>query len=128
MVRGWGAEEDAEVSNGVSRGGFGFGMRDTLGGVRKQIPILPARFRAWACRVRHSGRFGLPVDSAVKRRLGRLNGRSDGWAEIDRFGLRPATEDPSWALQSGGLIREQSALWRCDTWHCFRFMFGFLLS
>jgi hypothetical protein len=34
-----GAEEDAEVSNGSSRGGFGFGLRGTLDGVEKQIPI-----------------------------------------------------------------------------------------
>ena len=32
-------EEDAEVSNGCSRGEFGFGMPGTLDGVRKQIPI-----------------------------------------------------------------------------------------
>jgi hypothetical protein len=39
VVRGGRAEEDAEVSNGRSRGGFGFGMRGRLGGVKKQIPI-----------------------------------------------------------------------------------------
>jgi len=39
VVRGWGAEEEAEVSNGVSNGGFEPRTRDTLGGVRKEIPI-----------------------------------------------------------------------------------------
>ncbi len=39
VVRGGRAEEDAEVSNGYSRGGFGFGMRGTLDRVGKQIPI-----------------------------------------------------------------------------------------
>ena len=39
VVRGWGAQEEAEVSNGSSRGGFGFRMRGTLDGVEKQIPI-----------------------------------------------------------------------------------------
>jgi hypothetical protein len=37
--RGWGAEEKAEVSNGVSNGGFEPRTRDTLRGVRKEIPI-----------------------------------------------------------------------------------------
>jgi len=32
-------EEDAEVSNGSSRGGFGFGLRGTLDGVEKKIAI-----------------------------------------------------------------------------------------
>ena len=39
VVRGWGAKEDAKVSNGSSRGEFGFRMRGTLDGVEKQIPI-----------------------------------------------------------------------------------------
>jgi hypothetical protein len=43
VVRGWGTEEDAEVSDARSHRGFGFGMRDTLGGVRKQIPIPERR-------------------------------------------------------------------------------------
>ena len=34
-----GAEENAEVSNSRSRKGFGFSMRGTLDGVKKQIPI-----------------------------------------------------------------------------------------
>jgi len=38
-VRGGGAKEDAEVSNGFSRGGSGVRMRGTLDGVEKQIPI-----------------------------------------------------------------------------------------
>lgn len=38
-VRGGGAKEDKEVSNGRSRRGFGFSMRGTLDGVEKQIPI-----------------------------------------------------------------------------------------
>ncbi len=32
-------EPKTEVSNGYSRGGFGFGMRGTLDRVGKQIPI-----------------------------------------------------------------------------------------
>jgi hypothetical protein len=47
VVRGWGAEEDAEVSNGVSNGGFEPTTRDTLDGVEIEIPIpnvlLPSR-------------------------------------------------------------------------------------
>ena len=39
VVRGGGAKEDAEVLNGCSRKGFGFSMRGTLDGVKKQIPI-----------------------------------------------------------------------------------------
>ena len=45
VVRGWGAEEEAEVSNGGSRGGFVFGMRGTLDGVEKEIPIPKPRRR-----------------------------------------------------------------------------------
>jgi hypothetical protein len=41
VIRGWGAEEEAEVSNGGSRGGFGFGMRGTLDAAEKEIPIPP---------------------------------------------------------------------------------------
>jgi transposase-like protein len=44
--RGWGAEEKAEVSNGVSNGGFEPRTRDTLGGARKEIPI-PDMLRRW---------------------------------------------------------------------------------
>ena len=39
MVRGWGAEDDAEVSNGRSLGGFGFGMRGMLDAAGEEIPI-----------------------------------------------------------------------------------------
>jgi hypothetical protein len=35
----WAFEDEADVSNGGSHGDFGFGMRGTLGGVKKQIPI-----------------------------------------------------------------------------------------
>jgi hypothetical protein len=39
VVRGWGAEEDVEVSNGVSKRGFEPTTRDTLDGVEIEIPI-----------------------------------------------------------------------------------------
>ena len=48
MVRGWGAEEDAEVSNGVSKGGFEPTTRDTLDGVEIEIHI-PRRENSRLC-------------------------------------------------------------------------------
>ena len=43
MVRGWGAEEDAGVSNGSSLGRFGVRTRGTIDAVGKQIPIPDSR-------------------------------------------------------------------------------------
>ena len=53
VVRGWGAEEEAEFSKGFS-GGSGVRMRGTLDGVEKEIPI--------PCAV--DGLFSNEVDSA----------------------------------------------------------------
>jgi len=43
VIRGWGAEEEAEVSSGVSRGGFEPRTRDTLGGVEFDFPAPNSR-------------------------------------------------------------------------------------
>jgi hypothetical protein len=42
VVEDGGVEEDVEVSNGGSNGDFEPRTRDTLGGVRKEIPISAA--------------------------------------------------------------------------------------
>ena len=43
VIRGWGAEEGAEVSSGVSKGGFEPRPRDTLGGVKIDFPVPDSR-------------------------------------------------------------------------------------
>jgi len=43
VIRGWGAEEEAEASSVVSKEGFELRTRDTLGGVERGFPIPDSR-------------------------------------------------------------------------------------